>query len=225
MKAVFQDILTGFPTAQSRLFIDCSTIDPVSSREVAAQVNDSKSGSFVDAPMSGGVVGARAGALTFMVGASATLFPRVEPLLLLMGKKVWHLGDQGAGLSGKLANNYALAINNIAAAEAMNLGIRWGLHPKALANLINSSTGRSWPSEVNNPVPGVIEASPSSRDYEGGFGISLMKKDLKLAMTAAAEADARLELAEKARDIYDAAEKEHIGKDFSVVYRYLEGKE
>ena len=81
---------------------------------------------FVDAPMSGGVVGARAGGLTFMVGAGKELMPRVEPILLLMGKKVWHMGPQGAGLSGKLANNYALAINNIAAAEAMNLGIKVG---------------------------------------------------------------------------------------------------
>lgn len=238
VKTVFEDIVASqlpplqlanrgakSPVAQERLFIDCSTIDPVSSKEIAAEVSWSKSGEFVDAPMSGGVVGARAGTLTFMVGASRTLFPRVEAILQLMGKRIWHLGDQGAGLSGKLANNYALAINNIAAAEAMNLGLKWGLNPKVLADLINSSTGRSWPSEVNNPVPGVIEASPSSRDYEGGFGISLMRKDLKLAMTAALEADARLELAEKARDVYEAAEKEHGGKDFSVVYRYLGGKE
>lgn len=238
VKAVFKDIVASpLPqlqsahsstdpfTAHQRLFVDCSTIDPTSSKEVAAEVSWSKSGEFIDAPMSGGVVGARAATLTFMVGASLALFPRIESILLLMGKQVWHLGDQGAGLSGKLANNYALAVNNIAAAEAMNLGIKWGLRPTALANLINSSTGRSWPSEVNNPVPGVIETSPASRDYEGGFGISLMKKDLRLAMTAALEADARLELAEKARDVYDAAEKEHGGKDFSVVYRYIRGKE
>ena len=175
--------------------------------------------------MSGGVVGARAGSLTFMVGASPDLFPKIEPILLLMGKKAWHLGDQGAGLSGKLANNYALAINNIAAAEAMNLGIRWGLDPKVLANLINSATGKSWPSESNNPVPGVIPTSPSSKDYEGGFGVSLMKKDLRLAITAAEEAGARLELAQHAKQVYDEAEKAYKGKDFSVVYRWLGGKE
>lgn len=175
--------------------------------------------------MSGGVVGARAGTLTFMVGAAQDLFPRAEEILLLMGKKVWHLGPQGAGLSGKLANNYALAINNIGAAEAMNLGMKWGLDSKVLANLINSATGKSWPSEINNPVPGVVPTSPASKDYEGGFGVSLMKKDLKLAITAAKEAGARLELAEKAREVYEEAEKEHKGKDFSVVYRWLGGKE
>jgi 3-hydroxyisobutyrate dehydrogenase-like beta-hydroxyacid dehydrogenase len=175
--------------------------------------------------MSGGVVGARAGTLTFMVGCEPDIFSKVEKILLLMGKKVWHLGPQGAGLSGKLANNYALAINNIAAAEAMNLGIKWGLDPKTLGDLINCSTGRSWPSEVNNPVPGVVETAPAGRGYEGGFGVSLMKKDLKLAIRAAQEAGARLELATKAEEVYEKVEQSHQGKDFSVVYRWLGGKD
>lgn len=175
--------------------------------------------------MSGGTVGADAGTLTFMVGADNELMARIEPILMMMGKKVWHMGVQGTGLSGKLANNYALAINNIAAAEAFNLGIRWGINAKALADLLNSATGKSWPSEVNPPVPGVKENSPSSRDYQGGFGVSLMKKDLKLAITAADEAGAKLVLAEVARSVYEETEKEHKGKDFSVVYRWLGGKE
>lgn len=171
--------------------------------------------------MSGGVVGARAGTLTFMVGCEPGMISAVENVLLLMGKKVWHLGAQGAGLIGKLANNYALAINNIGAAEAMNLGVRCGLRPETLANLINSSTGRSWPSEINNPVPGVSATAPASRDYEGGFGVNLMKKDLKLAMRAAQEAGARLELATKAQEVYENVEQDHKGKDFSVVYQWL----
>jgi 3-hydroxyisobutyrate dehydrogenase-like beta-hydroxyacid dehydrogenase len=171
--------------------------------------------------MSGGVVGARAGSLTFMMGCEMGMVAEVEKILQLMGKKVWHLGAQGAGLSGKLANNYALAINNIGAAEAMNLGLKWGLDPKNLGNLINSSTGRSWPSEINNPVPGVVEAAPASRNYEGGFSISLMKKDLKLAIRAAQEAGARLELATKADEVYEKVESDYEGKDFSVVYQWL----
>ena len=239
VKSVFEAILASTlppaPTEESRLFIDCSTIDPATSRSVASMVHNHSHQSrsptghadnaFIDAPMSGGVVGARVGGLTFMVGAGKELIPRVEPILLLMGKKVWHMGPQGAGLSGKLANNYALAINNIAAAEAMNLGIKWGLEPKALATLINSATGKSWPSEINNPVPGVLDTAPASRDYEGGFGVGLMKKDLKLAITAAKEAGAKLALAETAREVYDETEKAHKGKDFSVVYRWLGGKE
>jgi len=133
------------------------------------------------------------------------------------------MGPQGTGLSAKLANNYALAINNIAAAEAMNLGMKWGIDAKALASLINSATGRSWPSEVNNPVPGVIDATPASRNYEGGFAVSLMKKDLKLAVAAAKEAGATLALAEKATEVYDETEKQFKGKDFSVVYQWLTG--
>jgi 3-hydroxyisobutyrate/3-hydroxypropionate dehydrogenase len=173
--------------------------------------------------MSGGVVGATAGTLTFMLGSPDELVSRVEIILLNMGKKVLHCGSQGAGLSGKLANNYLLAINNIATAEAMNLGIKWGLDPKVLGNLINVSTGKCWPSEINNPVKGVVEGSPASRDYSGGFGISLMKKDLGLAIKAANEAGARLELGDRAREVYDAAELQEDckGRDFSVVYRYL----
>lgn len=192
---------------------------------MAQAVKEKAGADFVDAPMSGGVVGASAGTLTFMVGAEKSLISRIEPILLLMGKKVWHMGPQGTGLSGKLANNYALAINNIAAAEAFNLGIRWGINAKALADLLNSATGRSWPSEVNPPVPGVKEGSPSSKDYAGGFGVSLMNKDLRLAMKAAHEANAKLVLADVAKSVYDATEKEYKGKDFSVVYRWLGGKE
>ncbi|KAK2748006.1 hypothetical protein FQN57_001597 [Myotisia sp. PD_48] len=229
VKSVFHLILKdGLPKlSQDRLFIDCSTIDPSSSREVANAVQSTGSGRFVDAPMSGGVVGATAGTLTFMLGASSDvpgLVDQAEKTLLLMGKKVWHLGDQGAGLSGKLANNYLLAVSNIATAEAMNLGIQWGLDPKILGQMINSSTGRCWSSEVNNPAPGVIEGSPASRGYTGGFGVSLMKKDLRLAVEAAKESGTPLELAPKVQEVYDSTEAAHRGKDFSVVYQYLADK-
>lgn len=177
--------------------------------------------------MSGGVVGATAGTLTFMLGADDNLVARLEPILLRMGRRVLHCGAQGTGLSAKLANNYLLAINNIATAEAMNLGMRWGLDPKTLANVINVSTGKCWPSEINNPVSGVIEGAPAGRDYAGGFGVSLMKKDLKLAILAAEEAGARLELGGRAKEVYEATEKDEkcAGRDFSVVYRYIGGKE
>ena len=217
--------LEGKDLQKERLFIDCSTIDPSSSKEVATAVHTSKQGRFVDAPMSGGVVGAKAGTLTFMLGAPESYVSRVESILLMMGKRVLHCGEQGAGLSGKLANNYLLAINNIATAEAMNLGIKWGLDPKVLANLINISTGKCWPSEINNPVKGVVDGSPASRDYSGGFGIGLMKKDLKLAIQAAEEAGAKLELGYRAREVYELCEQDerYKEKDFSIVYKYLGG--
>lgn len=222
---ILEPALSTKELSQERLFIDCSTIDPSTSRQVANAVQTTSQGRFVDAPMSGGVVGAKAGTLTFMLGAPESYVSRAESVLLMMGKRVLHCGEQGAGLSGKLANNYLLAINNIATAEAMNLGIKWGLDPKVLANLINVSTGKCWPSEVNNPVKGVVEGSPAGRDYSGGFGIGLMKKDLTLAIMAAREAGAKLELGDRAREVYDSAEQEYKGKDFSVVYKYLGGTE
>ncbi|KAH0569266.1 hypothetical protein GP486_000022 [Trichoglossum hirsutum] len=231
VKAVFQGILESHPlpntSNQSRIFIDCSTIDPASSIEVANDVHSAGAGVFVDAPVSGGVVGAKAGTLTFMLGAPASLLERIEPILSLMGRKVLHCGGQGAGLSGKLANNYLLAVSNIATAEAMNLGMKLGLDPKVLAGLINASSGKCWSSEINNPVPGVSESAPASRGYSGGFGVSLMKKDLKLAISAAEMAGAKLELHERARLVYEALETDANcrGLDFSVVYRYLGGKE
>ncbi|KAH8163681.1 hypothetical protein CIB48_g4583 [Xylaria polymorpha] len=227
VKGVYSEILKSGLSSKPRIFIDSSTIDPSSSREVAKWVADANQGQFVDAPMSGGVVGATAGTLTFMLGSPEEFVPKIEPILLRMGKRVLHCGVQGTGLSAKLANNYLLAINNIATAEAMNLGIRWGLEPKTLANILNVSTGRCWPSEINNPVKGVVETAPAGRDYAGGFGISLMKKDLKLAIVAAEEASAKLELGARAREVYEEAEKVESckGRDFSVIYRFLGGKE
>ena len=179
--------------------------------------------------MSGGVVGAQAGTLTFMLGAhtkhGGLIKYRVRPLLHMMGTKVLHMGGQGAGLSGKLANNYLLAISNIATAEAMNLGQRCGLDPKVLGQLINGSSGRCWSSEVNNPVSGISPGAPAEQDYEGGFGIELMKKDLGLAMQEASRVEARTELGQKAGQLYDAVAATEPGKDFSVVYKWLnEGK-
>ena len=213
-------------SSKGRFFIDCSTIDPTTSRSVA-EVARSGSHKFIDAPMSGGVVGAQAGTLTFMIGAAPEDVHQATQVLSMMGRRVLHLGGQGSGLHGKLANNYLLALNNIATAEAMNMGIQWGLDPKALAGMINISTGKCWPSEVNNPVPGVIEGSPASRGYEGGFGVALANKDLKLAIKSAKEAGIKLALGDHAKAFYDEVElaENCKGRDFSVVYRHLGGKE
>lgn len=215
----------GFPG--ERLFIDCSTIDPMTSREVANAVHSSGQGRFIDAPMSGGVVGAEAGTLTFMIGAAPDLVSRAIEVLAMMGRRTLHLGEQGAGLKGKLANNYLLALNNIATAEAMNMGIRWGLDAKALAGMINISTGRCWPSEVNNPVPGVVDGSPACKDYDGGFGVALANKDLSLALKSCKEYGIPTALGDSAKALYDSVQSDPAcrSKDFSVVYRYLGGKE
>jgi len=217
------------PSSPNRLYIDCSTISPLDSRALAQRIHSTTGASFLDAPMSGGTVGAEAGTLTFMLGAPSTSVPRATSILSHMGSRVLHLGDQGSGLCGKLANNYLLALNNIATAEAMNLGMRLGLDASTLAGMINSSTGRCWPSEINNPVPGVVPTSPASRDYAGGFGLALMRKDLGLAIEAgeAVGVDVTKGLGEKARRVYEECERDEKcrGKDFSVVYRWLGGKE
>jgi 3-hydroxyisobutyrate dehydrogenase len=227
---VFKSILSP-PTLlcdgvnQERLFIDCSTIDPLSSANVANAAHSSGQGKFIDAPMSGGVVGAGAGKLTFMIGAPPELVDRATEILLMMGKRVLHLGPQTSGLKGKLANNYLLALNNIATAEAMNMGVRWGLDATALADMINTSTGKCWPSEVNNPVPGVHADAPASKGYQGGFGTALMNKDLKMAMHAAQQFGIEPRLGPMAASIYAAIEgnDKYKGRDFSVVYKYLRG--
>ncbi|KAL8953157.1 MAG: hypothetical protein Q9222_000978 [Ikaeria aurantiellina] len=236
VKSVFGNILhPRLPSlhpssaATDRLFIDCSTIDPTSSTEIANAVHSSSSGRFVDAPMSGGVVGARASTLTFMLGCpshngNGKLAERVTPILHLMGSKVVHLGESGMGLAGKLANNYLLAVSNIATAEAMHLGNKLGLDPVKLAGLINESSGACWSSKVNSPIEGVSPGAPAEKGFEGGFAVDLMTKDLGLAVKAAEDSGADLELARRAEEVYKNVEEEEMGRDFSVVYRWLEGR-
>ena len=180
---------------------------------------------LIDAPMSGGVVGARNATLTFMLGAPESLAPRATALLQLLGARVLHMGPPGTGLAAKLANNYLLAVSNVATAEAMHLGTSLGLDPTKLAELINGSSGRCWSSEVNNPVPGVSPGAPAERGYRGGFAVPLMLKDLRLARAAAGEAGVSLELAEEVQRVYEEVEGREGAKDFSVVYRWLKNRE
>ncbi|KAF2857317.1 3-hydroxyisobutyrate dehydrogenase-like protein [Piedraia hortae CBS 480.64] len=224
VKSVFEQMLHPRLPSKQRLFIDCSTIDPMTSQEVANEVDSTGSGRFVDAPMSGGVVGATNKTLTFMIGSAPELVEQATAVLSMMGKRVVHLGPPTSGLKAKLANNYLLALNNIATAEALNLGVRWGLDAKKLSEMINTATGKCWPSDVNNPVPSVDPRAPASQDYRGGFGTKLMLKDLTLALKAAEEANVAPLLGGHAKDIYTAVEATDgcQNRDFSVVYKYLE---
>lgn len=207
---------------EPKLFIDSSTIDITTSLSVGSLVSSSLPGAvFMDAPVSGGVVGARNATLTFMLGAPPSHLSRATSTLSLMGGRIIPCGLPGAGLAAKLTNNYLLAITNIAVCEAMNLGLKLGLDPEVLKGVVNSSSGRCWSSEVNNPVDRAKGA------FEGGFGIGLMKKDLNLAVQAAKQVDAKLEMARRAVEVYEeaAGREECKGKDFAVVYRWLGGKE
>ncbi|KAF7284390.1 3-hydroxyisobutyrate dehydrogenase, mitochondrial [Rhynchophorus ferrugineus] len=209
--------------AKNSLVLDCSTIGPQVAQEVfnAAQESNVR---FLDAPVSGGVVGAQAGTLCFMVGGAKKDCDEVEPILLHMGKKVLHCGKPGAGQITKLCNNLILGVTMIGTAEAMNLGVKLGIDPKLLTDVVNISTGRSWSSDTYNPVPGVMENVPSANNYEGGFSVELIAKDLGLAGDAALGINAPIPLAAMSHQLFRTMITYGLAKkDFSVIYKYLEG--
>jgi len=206
------------------LCIDSSTIDPDTSRQVAAVV-DKKNAFMVDAPVSGGVGGAEQATLTFMVGGGAEAFQAAQPILKLMGKNIVHCGASGTGQVAKICNNLILSISMVAVSEGMNLGVKLGMDPGKLAAIINTSSGRCWSSDSYNPCPGVMPNVPSSRGYTGGFGVDLMKKDVGLAVAAAARANANLPMGALSHQLYSLLSAQGYGqRDFSSIYEYLSGK-
>nr|XP_039267969.1 3-hydroxyisobutyrate dehydrogenase, mitochondrial-like [Styela clava] len=207
------------------LLVDCSTIDPAVAIDVSKKASD-KAAVFMDAPVSGGVVAAKAASLTFMVGGQEAEFDAAKEMLLHMGKNVIRCGIVGTGQTAKICNNMLLAISMIGVSEALNLGSRLGLDPKTLSSIMNISTGRCWSSDTYNPVPGVIEGVPSSNNYNGGFGSALMCKDLGLAQTAAINTQTPTPLGSQALQMYRTMVMKGYGlKDFSSVYKYLSTEE
>ncbi|KAI0048211.1 3-hydroxyisobutyrate dehydrogenase [Auriscalpium vulgare] len=210
---------------KSTFLIDSTTLDVQVGREVASETR--KTGAeMIDAPVSGGVTGAKAGTLSFLVGGTEDAFQLARPILERMGARIIHCGASGSGLAAKICNNLVLGVEQIVVAEAMLLGQRLGLDPTVLAGVINSSTGGCWSSSVNNPVAGALadKSPPSDRDYEGGFATSLMIKDMGLATAVGETAGSPLPLAEAAESVYQASVTRYpeLGnKDFSSVYKYL----
>lgn len=206
------------------LVIDCSTIDPVASRELnqEAVANGFR---MIDAPVSGGVTGAEAGTLTFMIGGSESNVLAAKEILACMGKNQIHCGEAGAGESVKLCNNLALAVQMIGTSEALNLGQNLGVDPKVLASVMNTSTARCWSSDTYNPCPGVMENVPAAREYTGGFAVGLMRKDLTLAIEAGNSVKASTPLGAAAHQLYGIlAAHGYETKDFSSVFEYLSKK-
>ncbi|XP_071497756.1 3-hydroxyisobutyrate dehydrogenase, mitochondrial-like [Diadema antillarum] len=203
------------------LLIDSSTIDPAVTKDVAA-LAEQKGATFMDAPVSGGVNAARDGILTFMVGGKSEEFKAVEELLRNMGKNVVHTGPVGTGEAAKICNNMMLAISMIGTSEVMHLGIRLGLDKKVLADIMSTSTGRSWSCDTYNPVPGVMEGVPSSNNYQGGFGTALMAKDLGLSSAASVATKTPTPLGSLSCQIYRLmCNQGYSLKDFSSVYQFL----
>ncbi|KAG8886470.1 hypothetical protein FRB97_002981 [Tulasnella sp. 331] len=207
------------------LAIDSTTLDVVTAKEVSDKVAHAGI-RMVDAPVSGGVVGAAAGTLSFMVGGPKETFDQAQPFLERMGKNIIHCGDSGTGLAVKICNNLILGINQTAVAEAMLLGTSLGLSPALLTSVINNSTGRCWPSSVNNPVPGALpgQSPPCERDFKGGFASKLMLKDLNLALNAAKTVSVPLPLGSSSIRVYEEVSQDDDlgGRDFSVVFRWLQ---
>jgi len=179
----------------------------------------------VDAPVSGGVVGAEAGTLTFMVGALAEDFEAVRPMLEVMGKRVVPCGEHGAGQAAKICNNMILGVSMIAVSEAFVLGEKLGLTHQALFDVASAASGQCWALTTNCPVPGPVPTSPANRDYQPGFAGALMAKDLKLALNALESTGVAARLGPLASEIYDSfAAEGGAGRDFSGIITDIRDK-
>ena len=207
--------------APGALLIDCSTIDVDTARDMAGQA-EARGFAILDAPVSGGVSGAAAGTLTFMVGGAAAAFRRAQPVLSVMGKTVVLAGGAGAGQAAKVCNNLILGISMLAVSEAFALADKLGLSAQALFDISKTASGQCWALTSYCPVPGPVPASPANREYQAGFATALMLKDLTLAADAVAATGAASVLGGHARAAYARLAELGMGeKDFSVAARAL----
>ncbi len=202
--------------------LDCSTIDAATARTVGESARERGIG-FMDAPVSGGVAAAAAGTLAFMCGGEANTFEKARIILADMGKNIFHAGPAGAGQVAKGCNNMLLAIHMIGTTEALEMGARNGLDPAVLSEIMLASSGRNWSLEVYNPYPGVMETAPASNDYQPGFMVDLMVKDLGLAMEIAEQAGVDSRMGQLARSIYEAHQTDGNGqRDFSSIQQVIQ---
>jgi 3-hydroxyisobutyrate dehydrogenase len=221
-RAVWADIL---PVAKPGTpLIDCSTIDVDSARELHAMARASRCLSL-DAPVSGGVGGARAATLTIMCGGSAEAFAAGKPFLEKVGKRIIHCGEPGAGQAAKIVNNMILGVSMIAVSEGFILAEKLGLSHQAMFDVVSTASGQCWSLTSYCPAPGLVPTSPANNGYKPGFSAALMLKDLKLAQQAAASAGAATPLGAEAAQIYALFNNAGgAGVDFSGVIRYLRGE-
>lgn len=221
VKKLYDGIMKEAP--KNTLFIDCSTIDAADAKDLhtLAQLNGHR---FVDAPVSGGVAGANAGTLTFIMGGDKVVVEQAMTILQQMGKHCFHAGGEGAGQIAKICNNMLLAILMTGTSEALKLAIDNGLDPKVMSDIMKQSSGNNWTLQQYNPVPTVMENVPSSNDYKGGFMVDLMNKDLQLAMSAAAATQSVVPMGALAKSMYQLHGLKGNGKkDFSSIFEaYLQ---
>ncbi|OCB50249.1 3-hydroxyisobutyrate dehydrogenase [Mycolicibacterium porcinum] len=218
VKSCYAEVLPA--AADGALFIDSSTISVDDAREVH-KVALEHGFAQLDAPVSGGVKGAVAGTLAFMVGGEDDAVERGRPVLEPMAGKIIHCGASGAGQAAKVCNNMVLAVQQIAVGEAFVLAEKLGLDKQALFDVITGATGNCWAVQVNCPVPGPVPTSPANNDFKPGFATALMNKDLGLAMAAVESTGASAPLGTHAAEIYTKFAVDHADKDFSAVIETL----
>ncbi len=206
----------------SILIIECSTISPKTSKELSLKAS-SLDLEMIDAPVSGGVKGAEEAGLTFMVGGSVENVEKAKPILSMMGKNIFHAGDSGSGQIAKLCNNMLLAIHMSGTAEAISMGVKSGLDPSVLSEIMSKSSGGNWSLDKYNPYPGVMIESPASKDYQGGFLNKLMIKDLNLAKELAQDSKTETPMGDSARNLYDELIEQGLEDlDFSSVQKLFQ---
>jgi 3-hydroxyisobutyrate dehydrogenase len=221
VKSVYENDVIGKAPAGA-VFLDCSTIDVATAREVA-EAAEAAGHAMVDAPVSGGIAAADAGTLTFMVGGTEEAFKRAEPVLKCMGKAVIHAGQAGNGQAAKICNNMLLGIHMIGTCEAFAMAQKLGLDPQTFYDISSVSSGQCWSMTSYCPVPGVGPTTPADNGYQGGFATGLMLKDLKLAMAAAETAGLDPQMGQRARELYEAFDAAGNGaRDFSAIIETLE---
>ena len=205
------------------LLIDCSTIDIQTSIEIGKKATE-KGIKMIDAPVSGGVMGAEKATLNIMVGGTKEAFDIALPLLKIMGKNIFHAGDLGSGNGAKICNNMSLGITMIAASESLMLAKRLNIDIKKVHEIMKNASGNSWPISVYPPLPGLIDGTPSNNNYRPGFSAGMMNKDLKLANECAKQVNASTPLAKMALEIYDKfCEEGNDNKDFSAISKVVGG--
>jgi len=210
---------------KTALVIDSSTIDAQTSRRVGVAAHELGI-AFVDAPVSGGTAGAKAGTLSFIVGGETSAFEQAQPILTAMGANIFHAGATGAGQVAKMCNNMLLSVLMAGTAEALRMGVENGLDADVLSDIMVKSSGRNWALEIYNPVPGVMAGTPASNDYQGGFMVDLMNKDLALALAAAQASDSSVPMGQQASKLFKAhGEAGFGGLDFSSIYQHYANKQ
>lgn len=217
-----EELLENLPTPS--FIIECSTIDIETSRLLHEKAKE-QGHKLIDAPVSGGVLGAQNASLTFMVGGEDADYNQAKPILEMLGKHLFHAGTSTNGLAAKICNNLMLGIHMIGTSEAFILANRLGLSAEKLFEISSVSSGQSWTLLHYSPVPGLIPSCPANTNYKPGFSGEMMLKDLMLAVEAAHNADTSIPLTEKAGALYMEFAHEYPHMDFSAIIKYISNKD